>query len=85
MKAKLLLLMLLAVAGYISFEFTQNRDPLARLLDTLEAVTSATQAKPAAVVAVAPVTPVQDAIPATSRNRIFWRSPLHPAMAWKAE
>jgi len=48
MKAKLLLLMLLAVAGYISFEFTQNRDPLARLLDTLEAVTSVTQAKPAA-------------------------------------
>ncbi|MBS1246052.1 MAG: hypothetical protein H6R47_251 [Proteobacteria bacterium] len=69
MKAKLILLMLLAVAGYISFEFTQNRDPLARLLDTLEAVTSVTQAKPAAVAAVAPVTPVQDAIPATSAKQ----------------
>ena len=68
MKAKLLLLMLLAVAGYISFEFTQNRDPLERLLASLEAVASIAQAKPAVVVAAAPVTPVQDVAPAISAN-----------------
>jgi ABC-type phosphate/phosphonate transport system substrate-binding protein len=64
MKAKLLLVMLLAVAGYIAFEYTQDRDPLARFIDSSEAITSAPQATPADVAAVAPVTPAPNAPPA---------------------
>jgi len=69
MKTKLFLLALLAVAGYIAFEFTQDRDPLAPLSDALEAVISGPQAKPVAVAAVAPATPVQQDRPATSDNK----------------
>jgi ABC-type phosphate/phosphonate transport system substrate-binding protein len=69
MKTKLLLLTLLAVAGYIAFEFTQNRDPLVRLFAAIDAVTTGTQPVPAAVAAVAPVKPAQEALPVSSANK----------------
>lgn len=69
MKTKLLLLVLLAVGGYIGFEFAQDRNPLARLSDAPEAVTSGTQPTPAAVAVVAPATPAQNDRPATSVNK----------------
>jgi len=69
MKAKLLLLALVAVAGYIGFAYTQDQYPLARLSDAIEVVIHGPQARPVAVAAVAPATPVQQDLAAASDNK----------------